>query len=76
MPRPACSPDLAQSDFFLSGFLKRQLKGVHLADRQALLSRICPIFGEIDREILISVFVEWMEPLQWVIKNGGEYYDR
>jgi hypothetical protein len=75
MPQPAYSPDLAPSDFFLFGFLKRQLQGVNLADREALKIRIRQIFGEINREVLISVFVEWMEPLQCVIKNGGEYYN-
>jgi hypothetical protein len=76
MPQPAYCPDLAPSDFFLFGFLKRQLQGIHLADREALKNRICQIFGEIDREVLISVFVEWMEWLQWVVENGGEYYNR
>jgi hypothetical protein len=60
MPQPAYSSDLALSDFFLFGFLKRQLQGVHLADREAFESRICQVFGEIEREVLISVFVEWM----------------
>jgi hypothetical protein len=76
MPQPAYSPGPAPSDFFLFGFLKRQLQGVHLADREVLKSRICQIFGEIDREVLISVFMEWMERLQWVIENGWEYYNR
>jgi hypothetical protein len=76
MPQSAYSLDLAPSDFFLFGFLKRQLQGVHLADLETLKSRICQIFGEIDREVLISVFVELMERLQRVIKNGGEYYNR
>jgi hypothetical protein len=76
MPEQASSPDLAPSDFFLHGFLKRQLQGVHLADREALKSRISQIFSEIDREVLISMFVEWMERHQQVIKNGGEYYNQ
>jgi hypothetical protein len=76
MLQPAHSPDLTPSDFLLFGFLKRQLQGVHLADREAVKSRICQIFSEIDREVLISVFVEWMEWLQWVIKNEWEYHNQ
>jgi hypothetical protein len=75
MPQPAYGPDLAPSDFFLFGFLKRQLQGVPFTDRDALKSTRGQIFGEIDREVLISLFVEWMERLEWVIKNGGEYYN-
>jgi histone-lysine N-methyltransferase SETMAR len=74
MPQPAYSPDLAPSDFFLFGFLKQQLQGVHLADREALKSAICQIFSRIDRKLLISVFVDWMQRLKWVIENEGEYY--
>jgi hypothetical protein len=73
MPQPAYGPDLAPSDFFLFGFLKQQLQGVHLADREALKAAIYHLFSQIDREVLISVWVDWMERLKWVIKNGGEY---
>jgi hypothetical protein len=75
MPESAYGPDLAPSDFFLFRFLKRQFQGVHLADREALKSTICQMFGEIDGEVLISVFVQWMEWLQWVTKNEWEYYN-
>jgi hypothetical protein len=75
MPQPAYSPDLAPSDFFLFGFLKQQLQGVHLADREALKTAICQLFSQIDREVLISVFVDWMERLKWVIESGWEYYN-
>jgi hypothetical protein len=64
MPQPVYSRDLAPSDFFLFGCLKRQLQGVHLADRATLKSTICRVFSEIDREVLISIFVEGMERLQ------------
>jgi hypothetical protein len=73
LPQPAYRPDLAPSDFFLFGFLKRQLQGGHLGEREALKNTICQIFSEIDREVLISVFVEGMERLQWVTENGAEY---
>jgi hypothetical protein len=75
MPQPAYRPDLAPSDFFLFGFLKQRLQGVHLADREALKTAICQLFSQIDREVLTSVFVDWMERLKWVFKNRGEYYN-
>jgi hypothetical protein len=75
MRQPADSPDVAPRDFFFFDFLKRRLRGVQLADREALKSTVRQISDEIDREVLISVSMEWLERLQWVIKNGGEYCD-
>jgi histone-lysine N-methyltransferase SETMAR len=76
IPQPAYSPDLAPSDFFLFGFLKQKLRGVHLADREGLKSAITQIFAEIDKDMLVSVFLDWIERIHGVINNGGEYYNR
>jgi hypothetical protein len=67
-------PRLAPSDFFF-GFLKQQIQGVHFLDRDPLKSTICRIVGEIDRKVLISVFLDSIERMEWVIKNDGEYYN-
>jgi hypothetical protein len=49
---------IAPGDFFLFGFMKRQIQGVHFPDRETLKGTICRIFGEIDREVLISVVLD------------------
>jgi hypothetical protein len=36
---------------------------------------LCRIFGEIDREVLISVFLDWIERLEWVIETDGEHHN-
>jgi transposase len=73
---PAYSPDLAPSDFFLFGFLKQEIQGLILPDRESLKSAIIEIFSKIDRNMLISAFQDWMTRLQWVITNKGEYYNK
>jgi histone-lysine N-methyltransferase SETMAR len=43
MAQPAYSPALAPSDFFLFGFLKQSIQGVHFPYRDTLKSTICLI---------------------------------
>jgi hypothetical protein len=73
MAQPANGPHLAPSRFFFLGFLKRQIQGVHFPERETLKSTICRIFGELDGEVLISVFLDWTERLERVIENEGEH---
>jgi hypothetical protein len=66
----ACSPstlltDLAPSDFFLFGYVKEHLKGMAFLSYEGLLDAI----GE-----MAVVFEHWMERLEWVSKNNGDYY--
>jgi hypothetical protein len=56
IPHPAYSPDLARSDFFLFGYVKRKLTESNIPDRRRLKSPIIHIFGEIGRETLMGVF--------------------
>jgi hypothetical protein len=76
MTRPAYSPYLSPSDFFLFGFLKHQIQGIHFPDLETLKNTICRIFGKSDRKVLISAFLDWIEWLEWVIENDGEYHNR
>jgi hypothetical protein len=76
IPHPAYSPDLAPSHPFLFGFLKEKLPEYQIPDRENLKRMIMHIFSEISEETLISVFAAWIERLEWVIKNNGEYFHK
>jgi histone-lysine N-methyltransferase SETMAR len=72
-PHPPYSPDLAPSDFFLFGYVKRTLMGYHPESPSELLIRIRVILSEIARATLNAVFLEWMEGLRKCIDTNGEY---
>jgi hypothetical protein len=67
------SPDLAPSDFLLFGYVKGKLMGYRAETAFELLVRIRVILGEIPRETLNAVFLEWMERLQNCVQVDGEY---
>jgi hypothetical protein len=70
---PAYSPDLALSDFFLFGYIKRKLTKYVILDRQGLKSAITHIFDEIGQETLITLFKTWINRFEWVREHEGEY---
>jgi hypothetical protein len=71
-PHPDFSPDLAPSDFFLSGALKGQLAGWTFASADELVEAIHEITSAIPRAQLEKVFLEWGERLQrWISLNGA-----
>jgi hypothetical protein len=74
LTHPPYSPDLAPSDFFLFGHVKHSLAGAAFASRSELFEAIPSVVTEIPREILHRVFDDWLERLDWVAKNHGEYY--
>jgi hypothetical protein len=55
------SPDLTPSDFFLFGYAKGKLVGYRAETPSELLVRIRVILPEIPREILNTVFLEFMD---------------
>jgi hypothetical protein len=73
-PHPPCSPDLAPSDFFLFGYVKECLKGMVFTSYEALLDAIGEVVTGIKSETLTAMFEYWMERLEWVSKNNGDYY--
>jgi hypothetical protein len=73
-PNPPYSPDLAPSDFFLFGYVKESLKGMVFPSYEALLDAIGEVVTGIESETLTAVFEHWMERLEWVSKNNGDYY--
>jgi hypothetical protein len=42
--------------------------------RDALKDAITQIFGAIDKEVLLSMFMSWRKRLKWVIQHQVEYY--
>jgi histone-lysine N-methyltransferase SETMAR len=73
-PHPPYSPDLAPSDFFLFGYVKECLKGMVFPSYEELLDAIGEVVTGIESKTLTSVFEHWMERLEWVSKNNGDYY--
>lgn len=71
---PAYSPDLSPCDFWLFGRIKQLLEEKKLESPEELISEIQSLFNEVTFEELQSVFQEWIERLNWVISNNGEYY--
>jgi hypothetical protein len=72
-PHPPYSPDLAPSDFFLFGYVKRKLMGYHAESADDLFGQVLLILGEIPLATLNGVFQEWMGRLQKCIDMGGVY---
>jgi hypothetical protein len=70
---PSYSPDLAPSDVFLFGYVKRKLMKYRTETLSELLVRIRVILAEIPRETLNAVFLEWTERLQKCVQVDGEY---
>jgi histone-lysine N-methyltransferase SETMAR len=71
-PRPPYSPDLAPSDFFLFGRMKRKLMGYRAESESELLVRIGVILVEVPRDVLNAVFLEWIDRLQKCIHINGD----
>jgi hypothetical protein len=74
-PRPPYSPDLAPSDFFLFGDVKRALQGSEVQTVEELLAAVVGILHAIPTETLISTFHEWIRRLQTCIDTDGEYVE-
>jgi hypothetical protein len=51
-PHPACSPDLASSDFYLFGYVKQLLSGCQFADQDYLLQAVSGILVGVEKVIL------------------------
>jgi transposase len=73
-PHSPYSPDLSPSDFFLFGYVKERLKGIVFPSYEELLDAIGEVMTGIESETLTAVFEHWMERLEGVSKNNGDYY--
>jgi hypothetical protein len=56
-----CSPDLAPSDLYLFGYVKRCLAGLSFEDADQLLVAVDGVLEGIDKVTLQAVFLEWMD---------------
>jgi histone-lysine N-methyltransferase SETMAR len=74
LPHPAYSPDLSPCDFWLFGMLKGNMKDRAFQTVEEIFDVITLIWNGVRFEQLQSVFLNWIERLEWVISNGGEYY--
>jgi hypothetical protein len=74
-PHPPYSPDLAPSDFFLFGYVKRALQGSEFQTVEKLLAAGVTILNAIPAETLIITFHEWIRRLQTCIDTDGEYVE-
>jgi transposase len=70
---PPYSPDLAPSDFFLFGYVKKRLKGMVFPSYKELLDAIGEVVTGVESEILTAVFEHWMERLESVSQNNSDY---
>jgi hypothetical protein len=65
-PHPVYSPDLLPCDFWFCGYAKEQLKDQSITDESDLENKLADIWEHVRRDVLQSVFLEWMERLEWV----------
>jgi histone-lysine N-methyltransferase SETMAR len=74
LPHPPYSPDLAPSDFFLFGYLKKALEGFNFVNDNDLMEETKKILFGIEKEILRNVFDEWVKRLKLCLINKGDYF--
>jgi hypothetical protein len=70
---PLYSPDLALSGFCLFGHVNHSLHGTIFRLCDELLEAISEIVAAIPPETLHGVFEYWMERLELVYENSGDY---
>jgi hypothetical protein len=63
-PHPPCSLDLAPSDFYLFGYVKRCLARLSFEDDDQLLAAVEDVLEGIEKVILQALFLEWMDRLR------------
>jgi histone-lysine N-methyltransferase SETMAR len=73
-PHPPYSPDLAPSDLFLFDYVKERLKGMEFQSDEELFHAIGEVVTGIESETASAMFKHWMEKLESMSKNNGDYY--
>jgi hypothetical protein len=72
-PYSTYSRNLAPSDFYLFGYVKRCLAGFSFEDADQLLAAVEGVLEGIEKVTLQAVFLEWMDQLRKCIATNGEY---
>jgi histone-lysine N-methyltransferase SETMAR len=70
---PPYSLELAPSDFYLFGYVKKCLTGLSFQDTDQLLAAIEGVLEGIEKVTLQAVFLEWIERSGKCIATNGEY---
>jgi histone-lysine N-methyltransferase SETMAR len=73
VPHPSYSPDLAPSDFYLFGNVKRCLAGLSFEDADQLLAAVEDALEGIEKVTLQAIFLEWMDRFRKCIATNWEY---
>jgi hypothetical protein len=60
-PYPPYSPDLAPSDFYLFGYVKRCLAGLPFEDADQLFVAVEGVLEGTEKVTLQAIFLEWMD---------------
>jgi hypothetical protein len=71
-PYPPYSPDLAPSDFYLFGYVKRCLAGLSFDDTDQLLATVEDFLEGIEKVNLQAIFLERMDRLKKCVATNGE----
>jgi hypothetical protein len=74
MAQRASSPDLAPSDFFLSGYLQQKLQEVQIPDWKRLKSEIIRIFGEVGPDCSFQCLRIGSRGMNGLSRMGGVPY--
>jgi histone-lysine N-methyltransferase SETMAR len=72
-PHPPYSPDLAPSDFYLFGNVKRCLAGFSFEDADQLPAAVEGVLEGIEKMTMQAVFLEWLDRLWKCIATNGKY---
>jgi transposase len=73
MPQPPFSPDIAPSDFYLFGRVKREMKGFRHQSAEEAVMAFETILNKIKIQERLDAMTEWMKRVEKVIASGGEY---
>lgn len=73
LPHPPYSPDIAPSDFFLFGYLKKQLEGYLFESHEELFEKVCEILHSIPMYFFVEAYLEWISRLSFVFEHEGDY---
>jgi hypothetical protein len=69
---PPYCPDLAPSDFYLFGYVKRCLADLSFENADQLLAAVEGVLEGIEKVTLQAVFLEWMDRSRKCIAPNGE----
>jgi hypothetical protein len=74
-PHPRFSLDMAPSDFFLSRDIKGKLQGTEFTEKDDLLVEIRETLNGMPGKVLKAIFIEWENPVQTCLNQGGEHLE-